>query len=99
MPAERRGRRGAGGHEADPTLPTTSTCQCRGNYFRWGNSTRQFTQVDSYVRERLALHDSKKRGRQGRRWGQVHTYTWFKGVGMHFLSGTIRYGTLATAAP
>ena len=30
-----------------------------GNYFRWGNSTRQFTQVDSYVRERLALHDAR----------------------------------------
>jgi len=70
-----------------------------GNYFRWGNSTRQFTQVDSYVRERLALYDSKKRGRQGRRWGQVHTYASFKGVGLHFLSGTIRYGTAATAAP
>jgi len=51
-----------------------------GNYFRWGNSTRQFTQVDSYVRERLALHDSKRRGKQGRRWGQVHTYAWFKGA-------------------
>src|SRR6266851_8839087 len=24
--AERRGRRGAGGHEADPTLPAVSTC-------------------------------------------------------------------------
>jgi RNA-directed DNA polymerase len=69
-----------------------------GNYFRWGNSTRQFTQVDSYVRERLALHDSKRRGKQGRRWGQVHTNAWFKGTGLHFLSGTIRYGTLAKAS-
>jgi group II intron reverse transcriptase/maturase len=69
-----------------------------GNYFRWGNSTRQFTQVDSYVRERLALHDSKRRGKQGRRWGHVHTYAWFKGAGLHFLSGTIRYGTLAKAS-
>jgi len=34
---------------------------------RWGNSTRKFTQVDSYVRERLALYDSKKRGKSGRR--------------------------------
>ncbi|MBV9355339.1 MAG: hypothetical protein JO023_07405 [Chloroflexi bacterium] len=68
-----------------------------GNYFRWGNSTRQFTQVDSYVRERLALHDSKRRGKQGRRWGQVHTSAWFKGAGLHVLSGTIRYGTAATA--
>jgi hypothetical protein len=44
-----------------------------GNYFRWGNSTRKFTQVDSYVRERIALWDSEKRGKWGRRWGRVHT--------------------------
>ena len=44
-----------------------------GNYFRWGHSTRKFTQVDSYVRECLSLYDSKKRGKSGRRWGQMHT--------------------------
>ena len=69
-----------------------------GNYFRWGNSTRKFTQVDSYVRERLSLYDSKKRGKSGRRWGQVHTYAWFKGIGLHFLSGSVRYGSAVTAA-
>ncbi len=68
-----------------------------GNYFRWGNSTRKFTQVDSYVRERIALWDSRKRGKSGRRWGQVHTYAWFKGIGLHVLSGSVRYGTAATA--
>jgi hypothetical protein len=36
-----------------------------GNYFGQGNSTRKFSQIDEYVRERLALFDSKKRG-QGR---------------------------------
>lgn len=69
-----------------------------GNYFRWGNSTRKFTQVDSYVHERLALYDSKKRGRSGRQWGKVHNYAWFKGIGLHQLSGSVRYGTAATAA-
>ena len=69
-----------------------------GNYFRWGNSTRKFTQVDSYVHERLALYDSKKRGRSGRQWGKVHSYAWFKGIGLHQLSGSVRYGTAATAA-
>jgi len=48
-----------------------------GNFFRWGNSTRKFVQIDSYVRERLALFDSKKRGKSGRRWGEVHTYAWY----------------------
>jgi hypothetical protein len=68
-----------------------------GNYFRWGNSTRKFTQVDSYVRERIALWDSKKRGKSGRRWGRVHTYAWFKTIGVNFLSGTVRHGSAATA--
>jgi hypothetical protein len=42
-----------------------------GNYFRWGNSARKFSQIDDYVRERLALFDSKKRQKRGRRWGAV----------------------------
>jgi RNA-directed DNA polymerase len=67
------------------------------HYFRWGNSTRQVTQIDVYVRERLALFDSKKRGRHGRRWGQVHTTTWYARLGIFTLSGTVRYIHQATA--
>jgi len=58
---------------------------------RWGNSTRQFSQIDIYVRERLALFDSKKRGKHGRRWGQVHTTTWYARFGIFTLSGTVSY--------
>jgi hypothetical protein len=42
-----------------------------GNYFRNGNSARKFSQIDLYVRERLALVDSKKRGWAGRRWDRT----------------------------
>jgi len=69
-----------------------------GNYFRWGNSARKFTQIDRYVRERLALFDSKKRQKRGRRWGTVHTSAWFGGLGLHTLSGTVRYAYPATGA-
>jgi len=69
-----------------------------GNYFRWGNSTRKFTQIDSYVHERLALFDSKKRKKRGRRWADEHNYAWFKGLGVHTLAGAIRRPTTATAA-
>jgi RNA-directed DNA polymerase len=62
-----------------------------GNYFRWGNSARKFSQIDSYVRERLSLFDSKRRQKSGRRWGQVHTPEWFGKLGIHCLSGTVRY--------
>ena len=61
-----------------------------GSYFRWGNCARKFTQIDSYVRELLALVDSKKRQKRGRRWGMVHTSVWFGGLGLHSLSGTVR---------
>jgi hypothetical protein len=46
--------------------------------FRWGNSARKFSQIDDYVRERLALFDSKKRQRSGRRWEEVHSKAWFR---------------------
>lgn len=66
------------------------------NYFRWGNSSRQFSWIDSYVRERLALFDSKKRGRRGRRW-KAHDWSWFVRLGVFGLSGTVRYTSPATA--
>lgn len=68
-----------------------------GNYFRWGNSTRKFVQIDSYVHMRLALFDSHKRKKRGRRWASVHTYAWFKGLGVHVLAGSIRRPPAATA--
>lgn len=67
-----------------------------GNYFHWGNSARKFAQVDEYVRERLALFDSKKRQKRGRRWGTAHTYAWATGLGVYRLSGTVRYIPSAT---
>jgi group II intron reverse transcriptase/maturase len=69
------------------------------NYFRWGNSAKKLDQIDSYVQERLALFDSKKRGRSGRRWGKAHSYAWYRGLGVFRLSGRVRYGMpLARAA-
>ena len=67
------------------------------NYFRWGNSSRQFSWIDDYVHERLALFDSKKRQKRGRRWGRMHTQAWFARLGIFTLSGTVRYIRIATA--
>jgi len=66
------------------------------SYFRWGNSARQFSWIDEYVRERLALFDSKKRSKHGRRWGRAHDHAWFGRLGIFTLSGTIRYPRTAT---
>ena len=58
-----------------------------GAYFRVGTPSRQFQQVDSYVRERLALFLRKKRGRAGRSW-QDHNQGFFQRLGVYHLSGT-----------
>jgi len=68
------------------------------SYFRWGNGSRQFSRIDRYVYERLALFDSKKRGKQGRRW-EVHDYAWYARLGVLSLSGKVRYLRTAGATP
>jgi RNA-directed DNA polymerase len=63
-----------------------------GNYFRTGNETIKFVQMDSYVAWRLRRLLIKKRGRNLRA-GQADkwTRTWFRDQGLHQLIGTIRY--------
>ncbi|MGO9875679.1 MAG: group II intron reverse transcriptase/maturase [Acidimicrobiia bacterium] len=63
-----------------------------GNYFRTGNATTKFIQIDRHVAWRLKRLLIKKRGRnlrpgQAERW----TRTWFHDQGLHKLLGTIRY--------
>jgi len=61
------------------------------NYFRYGNSSKKFKQVDSYVHERLALWWSKKHQKSGRRWGVDFSYTRYKHCGIQILDGNVRY--------
>ena len=65
-----------------------------GNYFRYGNSARQFAAVDSYVRLRLARLASVKHGRPGRNWTTTYNYAWAARLGVHRLEGTVRYGAV-----
>jgi RNA-directed DNA polymerase len=63
-----------------------------GNYFRTGNAATKFRQVDRYVVRRLFRLQVKKRGRNLHA-GQVDQWTedWFNELGLHRLSGTVRY--------
>jgi group II intron reverse transcriptase/maturase len=63
-----------------------------GNYFRGGNSARKFTQIDSYVHERLAILARNKHQRSGRGWATEYNVAWFQRLGVHTLSGSVRYG-------
>lgn len=62
-----------------------------GNHYCRGNSARKFTIVDRYVHERLAILTSRKHGRRGRNWAGRYNTAWFNRLGVHRLSGTVRY--------
>ena len=64
-----------------------------GNYFRGGNSAQKFMQIDSYVQERLAILATAKHKRSGRRWATQYNAAWFQRLGVHTLSGSVRYGS------
>jgi group II intron reverse transcriptase/maturase len=62
-----------------------------GAYFRYGNSTRKFNAVDSFVHMRLAKLASVKHGLSGRNWTTRFTSEWLTGLGIYRLTGTVRY--------
>lgn len=64
-----------------------------GNYFRYGNSSRHFNIIDSYVHMRLARLASVKHGYPGRNWTTRYNYAWFSRLGVYRLTGTVRRGT------
>jgi RNA-directed DNA polymerase len=69
-----------------------------GNYFRTGNASKKFAEVDYYVWQRLTCLLAKLRKRRGidlsRRIGQIR-HEWpraaFEAHGLHRLVGTIRF--------
>ena len=61
------------------------------NSFRNGNSTKKFSQVDYYVRERLSLWCSKKHGRSGRRWSTGLDNRKYWASGIQILVGNVIY--------
>jgi len=62
-----------------------------GAYYRYGNSSRKFNTIDSYVHERLAKLASVKHGVSGRNWTTRFTYGWLTNLGIYRLTGTVRY--------
>lgn len=61
-----------------------------GGYFRYGNSSRKFTTIDSYVHERLAIFASDKHALSGRNWGRRFNGAWLRTLGVYRLTGTVR---------
>ena len=61
------------------------------NYFRFGNSSNVFSDIDSYVHERLALWWGKKHHKSGRRWKTNLTWTKYRDSGITLMSGKVIY--------
>lgn len=68
-----------------------------GNYFRYGNSDRKFSQLDSYVNERIAILASTKHGLTGRNWVTRFNYEWANQLCIYRLTGRMK-PTLAYAS-
>jgi group II intron reverse transcriptase/maturase len=68
-----------------------------GNYFRTGNSDREFRAIDHYVCKRLRRWLLRRGGQ--RRRGQLDRWpgSRFYGMGLHRLHGTVRYASHAAS--
>jgi group II intron reverse transcriptase/maturase len=64
-----------------------------GAYFRYGNSTRKFVTIDDYVNQRLRIVACVKHGRRGWTWTKRFDHGWIASLGVHRLTGTVRYWT------
>jgi len=62
-----------------------------GGYFRYGNSTRQFKQLDAFVFERVARFIARKHGARNWRRGLADLIESSTRLGLHRVAGTVRY--------
>jgi len=67
------------------------------NYFKSGNSTRKFAQIESYLWQRLTLFQNRRRKRKYPHWEKEYNYEWFRSLGLYQLAGKIRYPNLVYA--
>lgn len=63
-----------------------------GAYFRHGNSSAKFSQLDSYVHLRLARLEMVRHGRRGWGWSSWYRKEWLRAIGVYRLTGTVRWG-------
>ncbi len=68
-----------------------------GAYFRYGNSTQQFKQLDRYVFERIAHFIARKHKSRTWRRGMVDLIESRTKLGIHRLAGTVRYASAQAA--
>jgi RNA-directed DNA polymerase len=88
---ERTDRRFASRDLRDVVADLNPVLRGWGAYFRYGNSTGKFAAIDSYVHWRLSKLASVKYATKGRLRTSRFTYDWLSGLGIHRLTGSVRY--------
>ena len=61
------------------------------NYFRSGNVSRQFAQVQQYLWQRISRFECKRRKRTAPYKDPRHDLKWYQSLGLEKLTGTTRY--------
>lgn len=68
------------------------------NYFRSGNASRKFNQVEQYLWQRLVVFENRRRGlKRPHRSRPGQDYDWFRSLGLYSLIGIIRYPGVAAS--
>jgi len=67
-------------------------------YFRTGNASQKFLQIDSYVWKRLVIFQNRRRSRNAPTWAREFDYAWYQKLNIVRLMGNIRYPGAANAA-
>jgi len=62
-----------------------------GNYFRTGNASKKFAEVDQYTWQRLVVFENRRHHRKRPHYRRSMDYRWFRSLGVHRLVGTIQY--------
>ncbi len=67
-------------------------------YFRTGNASQKFLQIDAYVRKRLVIFQNRRRHRNDPTWAREFDYAWYQKLNLIRLVGNIRYPGAVNAA-
>jgi RNA-directed DNA polymerase len=66
-----------------------------GEYFKSGNASRKFGQIEQYVWQKLIIFQNRRRGQKCPHRRREYTYDWYQTLGLYRLMGQISYPNLA----
>lgn len=64
-------------------------------YFKTGNAARKFSQIESYVWQRLVIFQNRRRSQKHPHRKREYAYDWYRNLGVYRLMGQVGYPNLA----